>query len=79
LDPNVLVTPYLVVGATDSRHFQDLSDNIYRFMMVSLDPTTLKQFHGLNEQIKVQDYLNAIQFYYAMLEQTASGKQQSTL
>ncbi|MFT5838809.1 MAG: carboxypeptidase PM20D1 [Flavobacteriales bacterium] len=75
LDDNVLVTPYLVLGATDSRHFQNLSDNIYRFMMVSLNPTTLKQFHGLNEQISVQDYLNAIQFYYAMLEQTASGSQ----
>lgn len=73
LDDNVLVTPYLVLGATDSRHFQSLSANIYRFMMVSLNPTTLKQFHGLNEQINVQDYLNAIQFYYAMLEQTASG------
>jgi len=75
LDDNVLVTPYLVLGATDSRHFQALSANIYRFMMVSLNPETLKQFHGLNEQITVKDYLNAIQFYYAMLEQTASGIQ----
>ena len=74
LDDNVLVTPYLVLGATDSRHFQALSDNIYRFMMVSLDPDTLKQFHGLNEQITVKNYLNAIQFYYTMLEQTASGQ-----
>ncbi|GAC16988.1 M20 family peptidase [Paraglaciecola arctica] len=78
LDDNVLVTPYLVVAATDSRHFQNLSDNIYRFMMVSLNPETLKQFHGLNEQIAVKDYLNAIQFYYAMLEQTASGKPHSS-
>ena len=75
LDDNVLVTPYLVLGATDSRHFQNLSDNIYRFMMVSLNPSTLKQFHGLNEQISVEDYINAIQFYYTMLEQTASGNQ----
>jgi carboxypeptidase PM20D1 len=74
LDDNVLVTPYLVLGATDSRHFQGLSENIYRFMMVSLNSDTLKQFHGLNEQIAVKDYLNAIQFYYAMLEQSASGK-----
>lgn len=74
LNDNVLVTPYLVLGATDSRHFQGLSDNIYRFMMVSLNPDSLKQFHGLNEQITVKDYLNAIQFYYAMLEQSASGE-----
>lgn len=73
LDDNILVTPYLVLGATDSRHFQHLSDNIYRFMMVKLNPDSLKQFHGLNEQIAVKDYLNAIQFYYAMLEQSAGA------
>lgn len=74
LNAHVLVTPYLVLGATDSRHFQALSDNIYRFMMVSLNPETLKQFHGLNEQISVKDYLNAIQFYYVMLEQSATNE-----
>jgi carboxypeptidase PM20D1 len=73
LDDNILVSPYLVIGATDSRHFQGLSDNIYRFMMVSLNPESLKQFHGLNEQIAVKDYLNAIQFYYAILEQSAGA------
>ncbi|WP_299081418.1 M20 family peptidase [uncultured Paraglaciecola sp.] len=74
LNDQILVSPYLVLGATDSRHFQHLSDNIYRFMMVSLNQDSLTQFHGLNEQIAVQDYLNAIQFYYAMLEQTAMVK-----
>ena len=73
LDDKVLVSPYLVLGATDSRHFQALSNNIYRFMMVSLNPTTLKQFHGVNEQISVKDYLQAIQFYYAMVKQSAEG------
>ncbi|WP_133468799.1 M20 family peptidase [Paraglaciecola marina] len=73
IDDSILVTPYLVVGATDSRHFQGLSDNIYRFMMVSLNQDTLSQFHGLNEQISVQNYLSAIQFYYALLEQTAAA------
>ena len=42
-------------------------------MMVSLNPTTLKQFHGVNEQISVEDYLQAIQFYYAMVNQAAQG------
>ena len=73
LDDQILVAPYLVLGATDSRHFQGLSDNIYRFMMVSLNPTTLKQFHGVNEQISVKDYLQAIQFYYAIVKQAAEG------
>jgi carboxypeptidase PM20D1 len=73
LDTDVLVAPYLVLGATDSRHFYQLSDNVYRFMMVRLNPQTLKGFHGINEKIAVEDYLQAIQFYYAMLKQAAEG------
>jgi carboxypeptidase PM20D1 len=74
LDQNVLVAPYLVLGATDSRHFYQLSDDIYRFMMVRLTPQTLKGFHGINEKISVQDYLQAIQFYSAMIKQAAEGQ-----
>ncbi|MDU0353310.1 M20 family peptidase [Paraglaciecola aquimarina] len=36
IDDSILVTPFLLIGATDARHFHGLSDNIYRFMMVSL-------------------------------------------
>lgn len=74
IDQNILVAPYLMIGATDARHFHGLSENIYRFMMVTLNSETLKQFHGINEQISVSDYLRSIQFYHAMLEQSASGK-----
>ncbi|GAC16275.1 M20 family peptidase [Aliiglaciecola lipolytica] len=68
---DVLVAPYLVMGGTDSRYYTGLSDNIYRFMMVRLDSEGLKRFHGINEQLPVDDYLNAISFFYAMLEETS--------
>jgi carboxypeptidase PM20D1 len=73
MDDNIIVSPYLVQGATDSRHYQKLTDNIYRFIMLTLDSNSYRQIHGLNEQVRVQDYLNAIQFYYGMLDQSASG------
>lgn len=68
-----LVAPYLVQGGTDAKHFTGLSDSIYRFMMVKLNPDTLKQFHGVNEQIPVDDYINAVRFYAALIEQAAQG------
>ncbi|WP_342805887.1 M20 family peptidase [Alteromonas sp. M12] len=71
LDNDVLVAPYLVVGGTDSRYFTSLSDNVYRFMMVRLNPEGLTRFHGINEQLPVQDYLNAISFFHAMLQETS--------
>lgn len=73
LDDSLLVAPYLVQGGTDAKNFYPLSDNVYRFMMVRLNPQTLKRFHGVNEQIAISDYLQAIQFYYAMVKQAAEG------
>ena len=73
LDQDLLVAPYLVQGGTDASKFYGLSDNVYRFMMVKLTPSTMKRFHGVNEQISVEDYLRAIQFYYAMVKQAAQG------
>lgn len=71
LDSDILVAPYLVQGGTDSKYFYGLSDNVYRFMFIRLNPESFKRFHGVNEQIPVSDYLEAIQFYYAMLSQSA--------
>ncbi|BFT30995.1 M20 family peptidase [Alteromonas sp. D210916BOD_24] len=65
---DTLVAPYLVQGGTDAKHFSALSDSIYRFMMVELNPETLKQFHGVNEQIPITDYISAIQFYAEMIK-----------
>lgn len=75
LDNRVLVSPYLVLGATDARHFSALSDNIYRFVMVRLNKESLKRFHGLNERVSIEDYLNAVQFFYTVLKQTAENAQ----
>ncbi len=71
MDDNILVAPYLVLGGTDSKHFYGLSENVYRFMMVELNPESLKRFHGVNEQLAVKDYINAVNFFYAMLQESA--------
>lgn len=70
MDKEILVAPYLVMGGTDSKHFYGLSENVYRFMMVRLDATSLKRFHGVNEQIPVEDYISAIEFFHSMLLDT---------
>ena len=67
MDDNVLVAPYLVMGGTDAKHFYGLSDNVYRFMMVRLDKESLKRFHGVNEQLAVNDYLQAVSYFYSLL------------
>jgi carboxypeptidase PM20D1 len=72
LDDSILVAPYLVQGGTDAKHFDGLSNNIYRFIMIRLDSNSVKRFHGINEQIPIKEYLQAIQFYTAIIERAAT-------
>ena len=65
--PKALVTPYLMVGGTDSRHFPDLSPNIYRFNPIKLDPDNIKSFHGLNEHLAVSEFKDCVRFYLQLI------------
>jgi len=68
--PNVLVSPYLMVGASDARHFAEISDNIYRFSTIHINPGNIKSFHGLNERISVKDFKNSVRFYRQIIRNT---------
>lgn len=68
--PDAKVAPYLVVGATDSRHFSGLTDQIYRFSPIRISPANVKSFHGLNERIAVSDFHTSIQFYMQLIRNT---------
>ncbi|MFK8016723.1 MAG: M20/M25/M40 family metallo-hydrolase, partial [Gammaproteobacteria bacterium] len=67
MDSSVIVAPYLVQGGTDAKHFVHLSDSVYRFFMVRIDRNTMRRIHGVNEQIAISDYVEAVRFYHALL------------
>jgi carboxypeptidase PM20D1 len=56
-----------MVAATDSRHFVDLSDNVYRFNPVRTAAADLPWFHGVDERIPVAGYSDAIRFYRQLI------------
>jgi carboxypeptidase PM20D1 len=61
--PSTLVTPYLALGVTDSRHFKNISRNIYKFSPFKITPENLACFHGIDEWIPVSEFEDAIRFY----------------
>ncbi len=69
--PDAIVTPYLVVGGTDSRYFGELTDNIYRFMPFEFTPDARSRMHGTDERIEVRSLARAISFYRALIEDSA--------
>ena len=67
LHADVVVAPGLMLGATDSRHFGEVADNIYKFSPVRATSEDLKRFHGTNERISSANYAELIQFYHQLL------------
>lgn len=60
---NVITTPFLLIGATDSRHFGHVSDNIIKFSPVT-DPIG---FHTHDEQVTVDSYQHSIWFFEQLM------------
>jgi len=69
--PGVIVSPGLVIAATDSRHYLPLCKNIYRFMSVQLSREEIKGIHGIDERIEIKDYQKAIQWYQRLIRNSA--------
>jgi len=69
-EEELLVAPYLVVGATDCRYYNDLCDNIYRFSFIRVGPEDLKRVHGTDERISVEGYAQLVRFYAQLLRNT---------
>jgi carboxypeptidase PM20D1 len=69
--PDVIVVPGLMVAATDSRHFNGITDTIFRFSPVRATSDDLKRFHGTNERLSVDGYADMIRFYRRLIENSA--------
>ena len=65
--PGTVVAPGLMIGGTDSRHFEGLSDQIFRFSPVQARAEDLPRFHGSNERISVENLAELIRFYHRLL------------
>jgi carboxypeptidase PM20D1 len=66
--PSALVAPNLVIGATDSRYYTAVSDNVYRFLPLVTDSEDLKRLHGIDERISVEAWKDCIRFYYQLMK-----------
>jgi len=71
--PATAVVPFLVIGGTDARHYDELSHDIYRFNPFVFDRTALRLAHGTNERISQQNLARAVGFYVRLLRNAAGG------
>ncbi len=70
--PGTPAAPMLVLGATDSRHFAGLAQNVYRFSPTVLAQQDLARIHGDDERLSIDNLARMIGFY-AQLMAAAAG------
>jgi len=67
--PDAVVAPYLVVGATDGRHYARIADGVYRILPFRVGDDALRLAHGTDERLEVENLGRGVRFYRAWLRQ----------
>ena len=66
--PGLPCSPYVMTGATDSRHFEGYCDNCIRFAPLLFGPEQMKGMHGLNENTVTACLPGAVDFYRNLIK-----------
>lgn len=66
--PDVLISPYVILGGTDARHYTKISDSALRFSPIRVHNQDLKKMHGINESVSIDALTEAVLFYKHLIE-----------
>lgn len=63
----VVVTPYLVMGGTDAKHYSGTSDAVFRFLPAPVGAEAMELAHGTNERMSVVGLVASIRFFQQLI------------
>ena len=66
--PGCIVSPYLMVQCSDSRHYGRISDKVYRFSAMDLTAAERATIHGNNEKVRLEGICKAVEFYIRLMQ-----------
>ncbi len=66
--PGCPSSPYVMTGATDSRFYQEICENVVRFAPVVYGPAQMKGMHGVDETIGIDCLPGAVEFYKNLID-----------
>ena len=66
--PGVLVSPYLMLAGSDSRHYGPISEHVYRFSGMPMSKEQRGLIHNANERIPVAQLKDTICFFAEVMK-----------
>jgi carboxypeptidase PM20D1 len=70
-DRNVIV-PFIVMGGTDARHYQNICSQLYRISPFQMDFEIVFTSHGTNERIPVSSFHDGVAFFKRYIRKLSS-------
>jgi carboxypeptidase PM20D1 len=66
--PDAVVTPYVMMAATDARFFTEICPRVYRFTPFRMTKAQRESIHSYDEHLGVDDFLAGVEWYRRLLE-----------
>ena len=61
-------SPYVMMAATDPRHFTAICERVYRFAPFRMTKAQRQSIHSYDEHLGVDDFLDGIRWYQRLIE-----------
>lgn len=75
--PGVAAVPYVMMAATDSRHFHRFASAVYRFAPLEMSNAQRASIHGVDENVKIAALERGELFHRTLIESLTVPEQES--